>query len=257
MVSPIAYFCFNRPEFTKKSIEALLRNKESSKSDLFVFIDADKKGKINKKIKNYFENLKGFKSIKVFCNKKNNGINKQIVYGIGKVFEKYDKVIVVEDDVIVSNQFLDYMNKGLKEHKYCFAVCAYNLPHTLKQNDEDEFFMCQRFSSWGWGIKKDYYFVIKQINNTDLSWDVYLNNSCNYNGWECLHPVNSLTDNIGFGKDNGVRNLEFFPYFGDVNDLVDTDFYCRRLKGWGRIDLFFCKIFNKLKNHFDSKELKR
>lgn len=254
MSIPIAYFCFNRPEFTKKSIEALLRNKESSKSDLFVFIDANKGGKVNLEIKNFFKKLKGFKSIKVFCNKKNNGINKQIVYGLGKVFEKHNKVIIVEDDVIVSNQFLDYMNKSLKEYSYCFAVCAYNLPYTIKQNDNDEFFMCNRFSSWGWGIRKYYYKVIKQIDNTNLSWDVYLNNLCNYYKLECLHPVYSLTDNIGFGENSGVRNIEFFPYFGSVKDLTNTDFYCRRLKGWGRIDLLFCKAFNYINNYFNLEE---
>ena len=41
-LSPIALFTYNRPDHTKKTVEALQQNKLSAESDLFIFSDGPK-----------------------------------------------------------------------------------------------------------------------------------------------------------------------------------------------------------------------
>ena len=42
-LAPIALFVYNRPEHTRQTVEALLKNELASESDLFIFSDAEKK----------------------------------------------------------------------------------------------------------------------------------------------------------------------------------------------------------------------
>ena len=40
ILSPIAFFVYNRPEHTKKTLESLKKNKLASKSNIYIFSDA-------------------------------------------------------------------------------------------------------------------------------------------------------------------------------------------------------------------------
>ena len=44
--APIAVFGFNRPDALKNTISSLLRNEEAKDSDLFVFVDGPRGGKV-------------------------------------------------------------------------------------------------------------------------------------------------------------------------------------------------------------------
>ena len=44
--APIVVFGFNRPDALKNTIASLLRNEEAKDSDLFVFVDGPREGKV-------------------------------------------------------------------------------------------------------------------------------------------------------------------------------------------------------------------
>ena len=120
-ISPLVLFAYNRPFHTIKTIESVKRNKLSKNTDLIVYVDGPKKSfedevKVSL-VRNIIKEVKGFKSKRFYFRKKNIGLSKNLTSGISKTFEKYDRLIILEDDILVSNQFLDYMNKGLSYYE--------------------------------------------------------------------------------------------------------------------------------------------
>ena len=101
-LSPIAFFAYNRPYHTIKSLESLKKNKLSKKSNIIIFIDGpkndfDDKEKVDA-VKKIINKVNGFKSKKIFLRKKNYGLSKNFISGISQVLKSYQKVIVLEDD---------------------------------------------------------------------------------------------------------------------------------------------------------------
>lgn len=159
-LAPIVLFVYNRPEHTKKTIKALRRNQLAVKSDLIIYCDAPKnKDDIipNKKVKSVVEHANGFKQVHIVERNTNYGLAKNIIDGVSDVVSSYGKVIVLEDDLITSPYFLQYMNKMLNHYKMedrVYSISGYNHPSHLMEIPEDykyEVYFSLRNSSWGWG----------------------------------------------------------------------------------------------------------
>ena len=115
-LAPIAFICYNRYDHLTKSLKSLKRNKLAKNSKIYIFSDGPKNSddikKINK-IRSYLKKLKGFKSKTYFFRKKNMGNKLNIVSSVNEVLKKNSKIIVVEDDLVVSGSFLFFMNNCL------------------------------------------------------------------------------------------------------------------------------------------------
>lgn len=158
--APICLFVYNRLEETKKTIKALQNNFLAKESDLFVFSDGGKNKKDNEKvskIREYLNNISGFKSINIFESNNNKGLASSVINGVSRVLENHNKIIVLEDDLVSSPNFLDFLNQSLefyeKDNKI-FSVSGYTLNLTSLTVKKDYYFG-YRASSWGWGIWKD------------------------------------------------------------------------------------------------------
>ena len=115
-LSPIAFFVYNRPVHTKKTLKYLKKNKLAKKSSIYIFSDApkDKKSKNNViEVRQVIKNFKGFKKKIIILRKKNFGLANNFIKGISYVVRKHGKIIVVEDDNLTSPFFLNYMNDAL------------------------------------------------------------------------------------------------------------------------------------------------
>ena len=64
---------------------------------------------------------------------KNKGLAKSIIDGVSQIVEEFGKVIVLEDDLLVSPSFLDFMNEALLEYENEEAWSLYQ-----KLQDEQE-----------------------------------------------------------------------------------------------------------------------
>ncbi len=160
--APIILFAYNRPNHIKRSIESLLKNKEAGQSDLFVFSDAPKREEDNlkvEKVREYLHTVNQFKSVTIIEREFNYGLGKNIIDGVTEIVEKYGKVIVLEDDLIASPYFLEYMNEALEIyenddkvisiHGYVYPVKG-KLPETFFLKGAD----CLGWGTWkrGWDI---------------------------------------------------------------------------------------------------------
>lgn len=155
--APIALFTYNRADHTQRAVESLLQNAEAKDSDLFIFSDGAKNEKAIKAVEDnrkYIHTVTGFKSVTIVEREKNWGLANSLIAGITDVINKYGRVIVVEDDLILSPYFLKFMNDGLDKYKNddrVGAICGYIFP--IEEKLPDNFFL-YFMHPWGWATWK-------------------------------------------------------------------------------------------------------
>ena len=117
--APIALFVYNRYDHVKKVVDAIKKNSIAKKSKIYIFSDfseTDEEQKKIKKIRKYLKKINGFKKISIIERKKNYGTSKNIITGLNYIFKFYDKCIIIEDDILVSKNFLYQINYFLSKY---------------------------------------------------------------------------------------------------------------------------------------------
>jgi hypothetical protein len=156
-LAPICLFTYNRINNTKQTIEALKSNFLASESKLFIFSDGPKNEQALiqvKEVRDYLTTITGFKEITIYNSKENKGLANSIISGVSQIIKLYGKVIVLEDDLLSSKNFLDFMNKSLNFYKDSSKVKSINgfsldVNRDSSCNGSDVFFN-KRTYSWGW-----------------------------------------------------------------------------------------------------------
>lgn len=157
--TPIALFVYNRPVHTRQTIEALKNNRISDQSDLIIFSDApeNKASEIEvMKVREYISSIKGFNSVKVVERENNLGLADSIIDGVSQLCDEHGKVIVLEDDLITSNRFLEFMNLALdrySDQKKVWHISGWNYP--IEANALPEVFFMRVMNCWGWATWAD------------------------------------------------------------------------------------------------------
>lgn len=153
-LAPIALFVFNRLEHTKQTIDALLKNTETGDSDLFIFSDAEKNDGENsgvKQVRDYIQTIIGFKSVTVVAREYNFGLARSIIEGVTSLCQQFGKVIVLEDDLVVSKYFLHYMNHGLSLYEQDVKVMQISgYMFDMELNIHEDALFLPFTTSWGW-----------------------------------------------------------------------------------------------------------
>jgi len=164
MYAPIVLFVYNRPEHTRRTVEALKRCVLSSESDIYIFADGPKENANENlreniiKVKKYVHEIEGFKSVTIEEASQNKGLAESVISGVSKVIKKYGRAIVVEDDIIAHPFFLRFMNEALecyKERQQIFAISATMEKFAIPTNYKADVFLTYRFGSWGWATWQD------------------------------------------------------------------------------------------------------
>lgn len=235
-VAPIALFVYNRPWHTRQTAEALQKNEFSAESDLFIFSDAARKPEAVAavcEVREYIKTIGGFKSVNIVERGKNLGLANSIIDGISRLCKEYGRVIVLEDDLVVSPVFLAYMHSALE--KYCdeprVMQISGNMFPVLHPEALPRTFFCRVTTSWGWAtwdrawrkfepdakkladmittqkLRKefdsgyDYFQMLTMQGRGDIdSWAIRWYASVFLSGGLCLHPSLSLVSNIGHDR---------------------------------------------------------
>ncbi len=154
-MSPIVLFCFKRLNTLIDCIESLKLCPEAIYHDLIIFSDAGRNKDEQRKVKEvraYISEISGFKSVQIKIRKENLGVDYNIITGIQEVAQVYDSFIVIEDDLVVSSQFLQFMNEGLEyfeDFGEVLTLSAFNYVNIPKNYDWDIYF-ASRTNPWGW-----------------------------------------------------------------------------------------------------------
>ena len=256
-LAPIILFVYNRPEHTRLAIESLKNCKLASKSILYIFSDAPKNENNQEQVKSVrkqISNLNGFKEVIIEYAKQNKGLAKSVIEGVSSILEKYESAIILEDDLLLSESFLEYMNKALFEAKsidQIFTVSGYSFPVKIPTDYKHELYLGFRSSSWGWGTwaakwmkanwESNYFedilsnrklqkrfnragndytpMLIKQLNGKIDSWAVRWAYNQMMNNAYTLFPKKSLVKNIGLDG-SGTHSKKRKRYVVELNDFM-------------------------------------
>jgi GR25 family glycosyltransferase involved in LPS biosynthesis len=171
LLAPIVLFCFNRPKHLEKTLNALKENILAADSTLYVFSDGprlnnEKDEALVVEVRNLISNVHGFKNVKHFFSEENKGLANSVIKGISKLFDEYEQVIVLEDDILVSKDFLQFMNDCLMKYKNdesIFSISGYSYKLD-KVKSAPELNLVKRASSWGWATWRNVW--------QNVDWDV-------------------------------------------------------------------------------------
>jgi hypothetical protein len=261
--APIGFFCFNRPDHAAKTLAALAANPEARASDLHVFVDGprhDRDTGAVTRMRLLAAEIRGFASVTVHARVENQGLYAAITSGVGELMRKHGRVIVVEDDVLVSSHFLAYMNQGLDQfqddprvgsiHGYCP-----DLP------DLPEYFFLRGADCWGWAswanrwalFQPDARALLRSLEHQGLvdefcrshgyrslkllcdraagknqSWAILWHASLFLAGAHTLHPGRSFVTNIGndgsgvHAKTTSAHDARLRSEFSGIPGLVSA-----------------------------------
>jgi hypothetical protein len=158
-LAPVLLFTFKRLDTLKNTVSALRSNHLASESDLYIFSDAARHSGETagvRAVRDYLTTIDGFRSVSIIEADKNKGLANSIIEGVSKIVGIHEKVIVLEDDLISSTNFLSFMNQALEYYRNdarVFSIGGYTKP--MKRLREQEVYFTLRGSSWGWATWKD------------------------------------------------------------------------------------------------------
>ena len=153
MRAPITLFTYARPDHTQRTVEALLRNPDVNEHDLIVYSDAPRtidKAQAVAAVREYLQTITGFRSVTIHHRPQNYGLAKSIIEGVTEVLARYERIIVLEDDMVTSPHFLSYMNDALDrfaDDERVISVHGYVYP---VQEMLPEAFFLRGADCWGW-----------------------------------------------------------------------------------------------------------
>ena len=163
MIAPVIIPTLCRLEHFKRLLESLKRNSWAKYTDVYIGLDYPPSQKYEKgwrEINEYLDNgdFTVFHSFKVYKWEENLGVGKNNAKLVDVIYKKYDRFIILEDDIEVSPNFLEYMNKCLdafERDSDVVAVAGYSYPIDWDVSN-DATCMRQNFnaSMWGTGFWK-------------------------------------------------------------------------------------------------------
>lgn len=160
-LAPIVLFAYNRPDHLLKCLESLAASTLAKESDLFVFSDGPKKNATEKeidsvhKVREILKQKNWCKTVTIKESPVNQGLAKSVESGVTEIVNRYGKIIVLEDDLLVSKHFLSFMNEALKVYansEQVFSVNGYMFPIKFS---EKGCILLPYISTWGWGTWKE------------------------------------------------------------------------------------------------------
>ncbi|GGH09469.1 glycosyltransferase [Sphingobacterium alkalisoli] len=157
--APIILFVYNRPHHTERTLDFLEKNTLAQNSDVYIYSDAAKSENDRDlviKVRNLIKKPRLFKSVTIVERKENWGLSENVINGVSSVIDRYDKVIVFEDDLESSPLALEYFNTTLDLYEHepkVMQISGYNLPLKDVINLPDAFFF-RVVNSWGWATWK-------------------------------------------------------------------------------------------------------
>lgn len=249
-LAPIALFVYKRPWHTSQAVEALQRNDLAAKSELIIYSDGPKTESDKEKVqevRRYVDSIAGFKRVTVVERGQNLGLAKSVTEGVTDIVNRYGRIIVLEDDLLISPHFLDYMNTALtlfEKNTRVLQISGHMFRVNFSEDVADAFFLPYT-TTVGWGtwhrawnlfdtgmngisfLKQDkrfrkqfdmegtypyYEMLIDQQIGKINSWGIQWYLSVFSNRGLVLHPKRSLVRHIGFDEEatHAKRNNDIY-----------------------------------------------
>lgn len=199
--SPIAIICFNRPNHLIKTLNALMKNPEAANSEVYFFIDKfiDQKDKeLNQITLEVCKRDWNFKKIHIIPNLHNKGLKLQIIDAATHMAKNHKNFILLEDDIVVSNKFLNYMNSSISlyEKSNIFHINGYNYNNFI--NNPSKAYISPLIFPWGWATWSDKWlsFVESQDFDKDKITNSTKKQKNRFNFYGLMNNYYQIDDNL-------------------------------------------------------------
>lgn len=153
--TPVAFFAYNRPAHTERALRALAACEGVRECDLYFYADGPKDAAAEPAVQATREVLRRWATelgAKLIEQPRNRGLAPSIAAGVTDLCERYGRVVVIEDDLVVSPDFLRYMRTSLDRYEHderVMQVGGFTLsPPAGWQPDA---FFLPITTTWGWG----------------------------------------------------------------------------------------------------------
>lgn len=149
---------YNRPALVRQALESLAANELADQSRLYIFSDGPKIGATRdqiariEEVRKIIHGVTGFENVFISEADTNKGLAASVLDGVSAVIKDFGKVIVVEDDTILSPYFLRFMNDALNRYENnpeVFAVGGWNYFSNRSEQDPVLFFRYPDSIAWG------------------------------------------------------------------------------------------------------------
>jgi hypothetical protein len=169
----ILIFAYNRPSHLKRLIISL-EDYGINKVNLFLDGAKNLKDKICQQEIMFMLKTNDKIKFNIYRQKKNLGLAKSLENGIDKMSNKYQKLIILEDDCIPRKEFFFFMNKALKIYQDktdINAICGYQLPSLHKTKAKNiKSVLLNHFIPWGWGIWSERWIKYRETKKNILNY---------------------------------------------------------------------------------------
>jgi hypothetical protein len=248
-LAPVVLFVFNRPDTTRQTLRALRANDLAAASRLFVFADGPKPDADSATheaiaaVREIVRRESWCGEVNLVEREDNLGLAASIIAGVTEIIERYDRVIVLEDDLLTAPGFLTFMNDGLRRYAAepkVFGLTGFKAPS--KRPKAYNTFFLPVMSSWSWATWRDRWETVsfdgpallreverqgstsildlngypfgamleQQVAGKINSWAIRFYASMFLQERWFMYPSWSLVRNIGFGGDaTHTRNKHF------------------------------------------------
>jgi hypothetical protein len=156
LLAPIVLFVYARPQHTLQALESLAQNDLAKESELYIFADGAKPNANSLELQNIHQTRQIIRQtawagkVTIIEQSENLGTKQAIESGVSQLITQYGKIIVLEDDLVLSPYFITFMNQALDfyaDNPKVMQINGYVPDFAL---DLPPNFFCAVPSSWGW-----------------------------------------------------------------------------------------------------------
>ena len=231
--APIVVFAFNRPDHLARTLRALAACEEAPASRLTIYCDGARRANDEPRVREVravAAAVSSFASVEVVARERNLGLAASIIDGVTSQVAQHGRVIVLEDDIVVSPHFLRYMNEGLALYEHDEQVASiHGYTYPVTETLPETFFL-RGADCWGWAtwarawrhfepdgerllaelrhrkLTHEFDFdgsypytrmLEDQVDGRNQSWAIRWHAACYLKDLLTLYPGRSLVENIG------------------------------------------------------------
>ena len=238
-ISPVALFVFNRADNTRKTLKALMANTLAPQTPLYVFSDGGRDETSWKAVREVRDVLHvvqedvarthSLLNMTLVERPTNYYLERNIIEGINEVFRHHETAIVLEDDILTSSYFLQFMNDAFRLYRDEQQVMHVSGFTRLSLIGTKDFYFSPFMAGWGWGTWRErwqrhfrhfatraealgaltsenrdaiqyggVFPCLKDLDRQPIPWDICWSIAVRQAQGLCLYPTRTLVRNIGF-----------------------------------------------------------
>lgn len=247
-------FVYDRADNTRLTMEALMANTLAPHTDVYVFSDGGRDAASWQRVRQVraylhaiahrVEHSDALHSLTLVERPVNYYLERNITEGIAQVFQQHDRIIVLEDDIVTSPHYLEYMNQALRLYADVPRVMHVSGFTNLDIIHQHEFYFTPHMSGWGWGTWRQrwqqhfrhytsaaqalqglsaaqldaiqyggVFPCLRSLQRDPIPWDVCWELAIHRCGGLCLTPGHTLVRNVGLASGTHFRSWSLLQHY--------------------------------------------